>query len=71
MSTAQDYITTSLQVTRAITGGTDTSTFTLYLPLDTPFDKLDTLIKPTIDPNSTAGATCLLSVAVGQSLTVT
>ena len=68
MSTTQDYITTSLQVTRAITGGTDTSTFTLYLPLDTPFDELETLIKPTIDPNSTASATGLLSVAVGQSL---
>ena len=66
---AQDYITTTLQVTRTIAGGIDKSTFTLDLPLDTPFDELDTLIKPVIDPNSTAGATRVLSVAVGQSLT--
>jgi hypothetical protein len=64
----QDYIATTLQVTRAIAGGTDQSTFTLDLPLDTPFDELETLIKPFIDPNSTAGVTCLF-LAVGQSLT--
>ena len=68
-SEPQDYVATTLQVTRAIAGGTDSSTFTLDLPLDTPFDELVTLIKPIIDPNSTAGATRLLSVAVGQSLT--
>ena len=66
---AQDYITTTLQVTRDIAGGTDKSTFTIDLPLDTPFDELDTLIKPIIDPSSTASAMLLLSVAVGQSLT--
>ena len=68
MSTRQDYVVTTLQVTRAIAGGTDKSTFTLDLPLDTPFDKLDTLIKPIIDPNSTASTMPLLPVAVGQSL---
>ena len=68
-SEPQDYVATTLRVTRAIAGGTDSSTFTLDLPLDTPFDELVTLIKPIIDPNSTAGATRLLSVAVGQSLT--
>ena len=68
MSTRQGYIATTLQVTRAIAGGTDKSTFTLDLPLDTPFDELGTLIKPIIDPNSTAGAMPLLPVAVGQSL---
>ena len=69
-SERQGYIATTLQVTRAIAGGTDKSTFTLDLPLDTPFDELSTLIKPLIDPNSTAGAMRLLSVAVGQSLTL-
>ena len=68
-SERQDCIATTLQVTRAIAGGTDKSTFTLDLPLDTPFDELDNLIKPIIDPNSADGAACLLSVAVGQSLT--
>ena len=68
-SEQQGYIATTLQVTRAISGGTDKCTFTLDLPLDTPFDELDTLVKPIIDPNSAAGATRLLSVAVGQSLT--
>ena len=67
-SERQDYISTTLRVTRAIAGGTKKSTFTLDLPLDTPFDELDTLIKPIIDPNSAAGAMCLLSVAVGQLL---
>ena len=68
---AQDYVATTLQVTRAIAGSTDKSTFTTDLPLDTPFDKLDTLIKPIINPSSTASATHHLSVAVGQSLTFT
>ena len=70
-SERQDYITTTLQVTRAIAGGTDKSTYTLDLPLDTPFDELETLIKPIIDPNSAAGVMCLLSVAMGRSLTFT
>jgi hypothetical protein len=68
-SERQDYIATTLQVTRANAGGTDKSTFTLDLPLDTPFDELETLIKPIIDPNSVASAMRLLSVVMGQSLT--
>ena len=67
-SERQDYIATTLQVTCTIAGGTNKSTFTLDLPLDTPFDELDALIKPIIDPNSAAGATFLPSVAVGRSL---
>jgi hypothetical protein len=70
----QDYISTTLQVTRTTDGSTDksadNSTFTLDLPLDTPFRELDTIIKPIIDPNSAAGETNL-SAAVGQSLTST
>ena len=65
----QDYIATTLQVTRTVPGATYKTTFTLDLPLDTPFDELDTLIKPIVDPDSAAGATRILSVAMGQSLT--
>ena len=60
----QEYIATTLQVTCPISGDTGKSTFTLDLPLDTPFDELNTLIKPIIDPNSAAGVMALLSVAV-------
>jgi len=52
-----DYISTTLRVTRTLAGGTNDSTVTLNLPLDTPFDELDPIIKPIIDPNSTAGVT--------------
>jgi len=50
-----DYISTTLQVTRTLAGCTYNSTVTLDLPLDTPFGELDPIIKPIIDPNSTAG----------------
>jgi len=62
-----DYISTTLQVKRTLVGGTYSSTVTLDLPLDTPFDKLDTIIKPIIDPNSTTGVP--QSSLWGQSLT--
>jgi len=52
-----DYISTTLQVKRTLVGGTYNSTVNLNLPLDTPFDKLDTIIKPIIDPDSTTGVT--------------
>jgi hypothetical protein len=63
------YIATTLQVTRAIPGGTNESTFTFDLPLDIPFDELSALIKPIVDLNSTAGATRLLAVTVNRWLT--
>jgi hypothetical protein len=49
-------ILTTLNVTRvSFGGGSVQTTVNANLPLDTPFEKLATFIRPLIDPNITPG----------------